>query len=73
MAGLTGARIARMRRPVLALYGADSQCGASLDALRRTLPDCTVRTIDGAGHFYPLTRPLAFVRHVAAFIQERGG
>ena len=45
--------LARLRCPVLCVYGRDSACAPVGERLARVIDDCTLVTLDG-GHFLPL-------------------
>jgi pimeloyl-ACP methyl ester carboxylesterase len=72
-AGPSRAELAEIRTPVLAVYGEFSDFLPSCWGLMRTLPDCRVVVVPGAGHFHPRARPDVFVREVRRFLREVSG
>jgi pimeloyl-ACP methyl ester carboxylesterase len=62
-----------LRAPVLAVFGEKSISIASARALKRHVPDCTLRIVPGAGHFFPLTRPATLVRPLLRFLAAKSG
>ncbi|HET7463047.1 MAG TPA: alpha/beta hydrolase [Longimicrobium sp.] len=74
-AGLDRARLAEVRQPALALYGARSRYLPTGRALRRALPACRARLVPGAGHFHPMLQPGVVAREVRRFLRaaERRG
>jgi pimeloyl-ACP methyl ester carboxylesterase len=70
LAGLTEECLRRLDLPVLLVYGSQSRCLQSYDGLRAALPDCRGVLVDGAGHFFPASRPEALVEPLRAFLAE---
>ncbi len=64
------AELARLRCPVLCLYGTRSSCRPVGERLARTLPSASLVEIDG-GHFLPLEAPAALTRAIAEFVDGR--
>ena len=69
-AGLTLASLAEIRQPVLAAYGELSMVLPSLEGMKQCLPNCRTVIVPGAGHFFPLSRPDAFVTTVRRFLED---
>ena len=67
--GLDLADVASIRQPMLAAYGGLSARKHSAMALQQLCPDCRLRLIRKAGHFFPLTRPAIFARPALAFLR----
>lgn len=66
---MTAERLAEVEQPVLAVYGGLSARRRSASALRQNCPDCQIRLIPQAGHFFPLTRPRLFALLAIAFMR----
>jgi pimeloyl-ACP methyl ester carboxylesterase len=62
----------RIDRPTLLLWGAKDRIvtPAYGENLRRALPDARLEIIENAGHFPHWEQPDAFVRSLAAFVDE---
>jgi len=60
----TARDLRRIRQPVLAVFGAQTQRKRSARALMRLCPNCRLEIVPNAGHFFPMTRPRIF-SHVA--------
>jgi pimeloyl-ACP methyl ester carboxylesterase len=60
----------KIRQPILAVFGEQSLRQRSARALQRLCPDCTLRIVPNAGHFFPLSRPRIFA---AIAMEFRGG
>jgi pimeloyl-ACP methyl ester carboxylesterase len=67
---LTPERIASLRRPVLCVFGEQSNCLPSCRGLQRQLPGCRVAIVPRVGHFHPISRPAVFAQHLRAFLAE---
>jgi pimeloyl-ACP methyl ester carboxylesterase len=70
ISGLTPERLATIRQPTLLLYGEHSPVLSSLSGLRECLPDCESEIIEGAGHFFPLTRPRLLLDKLTRFLTD---
>ena len=55
--GAAPAALARLQLPILLMYAAGSRNEVSGRALAATLPHARFETVDGAGHFFPISRP----------------
>lgn len=71
-ADVTPDRLAEVEHPILAVYGGLSARRRSAAALRQNCPDCQIRVIPHAGHFFPLTRPRLFALLAIAFMRAAG-
>jgi len=65
---LTPAALARLRVPLLAVYGKRSTCTATLRGIRKTVPEARVVTVPHGGHLHPVLHPEIFVPAVTAFM-----
>ncbi|MBL8260540.1 MAG: alpha/beta hydrolase [Candidatus Competibacteraceae bacterium] len=66
--GLTPARLATLRQPILGVYGEQSSAVRSGVALRRLCPNYRLRLVPNAGHFFPLSKPRRLVRPALRFL-----
>ncbi len=66
--GLTPARLATLRQPVLGVYGELSAAVPSGLALRRLCPNYRLRLVPNAGHFFPLSKPRRLLRPALRFL-----
>jgi pimeloyl-ACP methyl ester carboxylesterase len=71
-AGLTLARIRRLRAPTAAIFGEQSFCLPSAHALESSVPNCRLVIVPGAGHFHPVVKPDAFVGALRDFMRFGG-
>ncbi len=62
--------IAGVDVPTLLVYGGESLLSKSCSALARLLPRAETRTLEGAGHFFPLARPDWVVETIMAFLSR---
>ncbi|MBL8250966.1 MAG: alpha/beta hydrolase [Candidatus Competibacter sp.] len=69
--GLTPARLATLRHPILGVYGEQSSAVRSGFALRRLCPNYRLRLVPNAGHFFPLSKPRRLVRPALRFLAEQ--
>jgi pimeloyl-ACP methyl ester carboxylesterase len=58
----------RLQQPILAVFGERTMALPSARALERYCPNCILTIIPGAGHFFPITRPNAFIRPALRFL-----
>jgi pimeloyl-ACP methyl ester carboxylesterase len=70
VAGLTAERIDGVRQPALALFGESSPFLATAHYLVEHLPRCRTAIVPGARHRAPEESPEAFLRLLAAFLDE---
>jgi pimeloyl-ACP methyl ester carboxylesterase len=70
LSGLTIERLSQIRKPVLAMYGQNSPTIVSMYGLQAYLPECETAIVEGAGHFFPLTKPRIFIELVTRFLNE---
>ncbi|MBF0392150.1 MAG: alpha/beta hydrolase [Alphaproteobacteria bacterium] len=63
----------RLTQPILALVGEHSIAKASARVLKRECPNCVLRVIPGAGHFFPLSRRQLFARLCLRFYAAQAG
>lgn len=70
LVGLTEDKIRQIQQPVLAIYGETSRCLPTLHRLQKTLPNCQVVMVPGAGHFHPVEKPRPFVQSLRAFLLD---
>jgi len=68
VAGLTVDRIGQVRQPTLAIYGERSRCLKTFEELPLVLPRCTNVIVPGAGHFYPLSKPVFVAKILTEFL-----
>lgn len=57
----------QLEQPILALIGEHSFTMASAEALKQNCPRCHVDVVPRAGHFFPISRPIAFARRCGRF------
>jgi pimeloyl-ACP methyl ester carboxylesterase len=69
-AGLTAEAIAAVAVPTLLVYGRQSLLAKTCTELARLLPHAETRTLEGAGHFFPLARPDWVVETLLAFLDR---
>src|SRR5262249_26200692 len=62
------ADLRRLRGPAYGLYGAESMTLPSGYALKQTVPTFLVGILACAGHFFPASRPKAFVLRTGRFL-----
>jgi pimeloyl-ACP methyl ester carboxylesterase len=65
------ADLGALHQPMLALVGEFTVARASAQALRRYCRDCRVGVVPRAGHFFPLSRPRAFLRRTDRFLRSQ--
>lgn len=70
LSGLTIERLSQIRKPVLAMYGQNSPTIVSMHGLQAYLPECETAIVEGAGHFFPLTKPRIFIELNNQFLNE---
>jgi pimeloyl-ACP methyl ester carboxylesterase len=58
----------RLHQPILAVFGERTMALPSAHALQRRCPNCTLKIVRGAGHFFPITRPKALIRPALRFL-----
>lgn len=59
--------LSRLEQPILALIGEHTFTLASANALRSHCRQCHVEVVPRAGHFFPISRPIAFSRRCGRF------
>ena len=57
---------------MLVIHGATSTTGPSARALAGLCPNAVLHEVPGAGHFFPVTRPRAFLRPAIRFLRAIG-
>lgn len=62
------ADLAALDLPMLVMAGENSPTRPSAIALKRLCPHARLRQIPGAGHFFPLSKPRAFLRPTLRFL-----
>jgi pimeloyl-ACP methyl ester carboxylesterase len=67
--GLNEKTIARIKSPVLLIYGEHSHCMPTCHRLSELLPDSKKVIVPKAGHFHPLVHPEVVVDHLTSFIE----
>lgn len=67
------ADLARLKQPVLALVAEQGMAHASARVLEDMCPRIRVREVSGVGHFFPLSRPQAFLRPTLRFLDRVSG
>ena len=70
--GPTLEAIRRIGHPSLLIYGDRSRWLRTCHLLAGTLPNAETVIVPGAGHFFPLLRPLVFASHLDAFLERAG-
>lgn len=70
--GLTEDRFSDITPPVLAVYGQESLFLDVAGHLAGTLPNCRKEIIRGAGHFYLMIDPDAFLDTIRPFLRDPG-
>jgi pimeloyl-ACP methyl ester carboxylesterase len=66
--GVSAEALAGLDLPVQLIYGGHSRCLPSGRALMRVLPRCELATIDGAGHFFPVSHAADVGTIIARFL-----
>jgi len=64
--------LAGLHQPMLVIHGATSTTGQSARALAGLCPNAVLHEVPGAGHFFPVTRPRAFLRPAIRFLRAVG-
>lgn len=64
--------IRRLDLPTLLIYGERSRWLRTCQLLSEALPHAKAHIIRGAGHFFPLLRPVSFTIHLRAFLKRHG-
>lgn len=59
--------LSRLDQPILALIGEHTFTTASAKALKQHCRHCSVEVVPRAGHFFPISRPIAFARRCGRF------
>lgn len=67
---LTDSVLGQMSVPTLAVYGERSQAIESGKKLAQVLPGTELKIIPGAGHFFPVSKPRAFIAAWAPFVRQ---
>jgi pimeloyl-ACP methyl ester carboxylesterase len=70
--GLTLEEIRRLDHPTLLVFGERSRWLRTCHLLAQTLPHSETVIVPGAGHFFPLLKPLVFLTHLKAFLERAG-
>lgn len=70
--GPTLEAIRAIAQPALLIFGERSRWLRTCHLLAETLPNAETVIVPGAGHFFPLLKPLVFAAHLGAFL-ARGG
>lgn len=68
--GLSLESLRKLRFPILAMYGEDSQAMATGELFLDVWPDAHFRRVRGAGHFFPSSRPSELVDACMQFWNE---
>lgn len=63
--------LAGLEQPMLLMYGASSITGPSARALAALCPNAVLHEVPGAGHFFPMSRPRAFLRPAIKFLRAQ--
>jgi len=70
--GPTLEEIRRIGHPCLLIFGERSRWLRTCEVLAETLPNADTVIVQGAGHFFPLLKPLVFAGHLGAFLERNG-
>lgn len=74
---LDPASLATIAAPTLLMFGELSHCLPTAQGLLDLLPDARLMTVPGAGHFFPVVKPVYFERGLSSFLarseSETGG
>ena len=70
--GPTREAIRGIGHPTLLIFGERSRWLRTCQLLAETLPNAETVIVPGAGHFFPLLRPLVFAGHLGAFLERNG-
>lgn len=70
--GLQPADLGRIDHPCLLIYGDRSRWLKTSQILKASLPRARAVIVPGAGHFFPLLRPVVFLSHLEAFLTGPG-
>ena len=70
--GLTLEEIRKIDPPTLLIFGERSRWLRTCHLLAQTLPSSETVIVPGAGHFFPLLKPLDFVAHLMPFLERAG-
>jgi pimeloyl-ACP methyl ester carboxylesterase len=73
VAGLTLERIGEACQPTLAMYGETSRLLQTSRYLQETMPRCQVAVVEGAAHFFALSKPEQLVAYVMTFLRDLDG
>jgi pimeloyl-ACP methyl ester carboxylesterase len=68
--GLALEEIRRLQQPILLAYGERSRWLKTCGLLGEALPHSETVIIKGAGHFFPLLKPLVFLGHLRSFLER---
>jgi pimeloyl-ACP methyl ester carboxylesterase len=71
-AGIGLTEINRIRHPTLLIYGERSRWLRTCQDLGEALPHAETAIVPGAGHFFPLLKPVVFLTHLNAFLERTG-
>jgi pimeloyl-ACP methyl ester carboxylesterase len=67
---LTIEKIRAMRQPTLLMFGEHSRCLKTCERLQKVLPNAETTIVPGAGHFFPLVKPLDVVGGIRNFLAK---
>ncbi len=70
--GPTVEEIRGIGHPSLLIFGERSRWLRTCRVLAETLPNAETVIVPGAGHFFPILKPLAFAGHLEAFLERNG-
>ncbi len=62
--------LSELKMPILAMYGEHSQAMSTGEHLLDVWPHAEFRRIRGAGHFFPVSRPLELMGNCKQFLQD---
>ena len=67
---LDAARLAAITAPTLLMFGEYSHCLPTANGLLELLPNARLMQIPGAGHFFPVVKPVYFERGLNSFLSR---
>lgn len=69
-AGMTEERLAQVKPPILAVYGATSPFTNVASYMEKTLPNCAAEVLPGVGHFFLMQETDLFLDRIKPFLVD---
>ena len=63
--------LAKIQKPILGYFGENSRCMVTCDNLRKIWPDCLIKVMPNAGHFFPAIHPQAVADTLSDFLENQ--